>query len=124
MKNHKHLTRLAFATILATSTAYDILTPQNDTFASTFSFPPPQILSAGINDSLAHNIAVALNFERSNWATPTSVASDPFYTHLPANASSTLPPAPSSNSNPAPTHPCTRSPPAQRYRESSTKPPP
>ena len=90
MAYHKHL-RLAIATLLATSIAYEILTPQNDTFASTFSLSQQQILSAGINDSLANNIAIALNFERSNWATPTSVASDPFYS-LPANASFANPP--------------------------------
>lgn len=91
MAYHKHLMRLAVTTLLATSTAYDLLTPQNDTFASTFAFTQQQILSAGINDSLANNIAVALNFERSNWANATSVADDPFYT-LPCNASASTSP--------------------------------
>lgn len=46
-----------------------------------------QALEAGISVERAKNIAKALEFERSNWATG-SVASDEFYSHIPRNASS------------------------------------
>ena len=62
-----------------------LLRPQNDTFASAVSFTQQQQLQAGINDTVANNLEIALNFERSNWATG-SVDDDPFY-RPPSNAS-------------------------------------
>lgn len=61
------------------------LIPQNDTFGSAAELTQLQKLNAAINDSLANNIEVALNFERSNWANG-SVHTDPFY-RVPGNAS-------------------------------------
>lgn len=66
--------------------AQQLLSPQNDTFASGASLTPVQQLQAGINDTVANNMEVALNFERSNWANG-SVSADPFY-RPPSNASS------------------------------------
>lgn len=66
--------------------AQQLLGPQNNTFASATSFTQQQLIQAGINDTVAKNIEIALNFERSNWANG-SVAADPFY-RPPSNASS------------------------------------
>lgn len=65
------------------------LIPQNDTFASSFRLTHQQQSDAGLDSTLANNIEVALNFERSNWAHG-SVESDSFY-HLPSNASAASP---------------------------------
>jgi pimeloyl-ACP methyl ester carboxylesterase len=59
---------------------------QNNTFNSNFTLSASQIASANLSTTLASNIEVALNFERTNWATG-SIASDPFYTVSPLNAS-------------------------------------
>ena len=75
--------------LFATPTANQMVFPQNDTFNSTTSFTTEQILQAGINSSMANNIEIALNFERSNWALG-SVDADPFYTP-PSNDSMELP---------------------------------
>ncbi|KAL8827208.1 MAG: hypothetical protein Q9191_003329 [Dirinaria sp. TL-2023a] len=76
------LTALAF---LAVTNAQSVLIPQNDTFASSAQLSEQQQSDAGINDTLAENINVALEFEQSNWA-GSSVHTDPFY-RLPSNAS-------------------------------------
>lgn len=49
-----------------------------------------QALEAGISIERAKNIANALEFERSNWATG-SVASDEFYSHVPRYNASSVP---------------------------------
>ena len=66
-----------------------LLTPQTDTFASSASISASQAAQAGINASLANNIAIALNFERSNFANG-SVTSEDFYT-VPKNAPGAAP---------------------------------
>lgn len=79
----------AIAALLAfvrVSEAQQLLGPQNNTFASAISFTQQQLLQAGINDTVAKNLEIALNFERSNWANG-SVDADPFY-RPPSNASS------------------------------------
>ncbi|KAL0258265.1 hypothetical protein SLS55_007438 [Diplodia seriata] len=57
--------------------------PQCQDFASSYKLSAEQIAKAGISNITANNVEIALNFERSNWATP-SVTDDPFY-HLPSN---------------------------------------
>ncbi|KAI9799636.1 MAG: hypothetical protein M1833_003951 [Piccolia ochrophora] len=65
--------------------AQEPLAPQTNTFNSTATLSPEQREKAGINDTIASNVEVALNFERTNWANG-SVAQDDFYA-LPSNAS-------------------------------------
>ena len=79
---------MVIAALLASAVitkAQQLLSPQNNTFASAASLTQDQLLKAGINDTIANNIEVALNFERSNWANG-SVDTDPFY-RPPSNAS-------------------------------------
>lgn len=57
---------------------YPSLRPQTDTFNSSLTITPAQQDAAGINATLANNIAVALNFERSNFAKGPASA-DKFY---------------------------------------------
>lgn len=66
-----------------------LLTPQTGTFASSASISAGQAAQASINASLANNIAIALNFERSNFAKG-SVTSEDFYT-VPKNAPGAAP---------------------------------
>ena len=63
------------------------LEPQTDTWNSIFSLTDSQISSANLSETVANNVNIALRFEQTNWATG-SVFKDPFYTDLPANASS------------------------------------
>ena len=65
------------------------LTPQNDTWNSTYELTQGRASGANLTDLELSDISVALNFERSNWATG-FVADDEFYT-IPANASSASP---------------------------------
>ena len=93
MKTYIRETRLGVATVALLffadlATAQQQLKPQNDTFASTVSFTHQQLLQAGINSTVASNLEVALNFERSNWATGLT-DTDPFY--LPPSNASTAP---------------------------------
>ena len=64
---------------------YALLHSQNDTFDSTATITPTQQQQAGINATLAANVAIALEFERSNFANG-SVASEDFYDVPPASA--------------------------------------
>ncbi|EOD49445.1 putative secretory lipase protein [Neofusicoccum parvum UCRNP2] len=64
--------------------------PQCQDFASSFALSTSQISRANISNITAHNVEIAINFERSNWAT-NSVTTDPFY-RIPSNWSSSLPP--------------------------------
>ena len=66
---------------------------QNDTFNSTFEFTAAQIASANLTDTEAHNVAVAIQFERSNYANGISVTQDPFY-NVPASFDQKNPPPP------------------------------
>ena len=67
---------------------YTLLHAQNDTFNSTATITPTQQQQAGINATLAANVALALEFERSNFANG-SVASEDFYDVPPASADAT-----------------------------------
>lgn len=67
---------------------YALLHAQNDTFNSTATITPTQQLQAGINATLAANVALALEFERSNFANG-SVASEDFYDVPPTSADAT-----------------------------------
>lgn len=81
---------LCALSLLTLSHAQQIpLQPQTDTWNSSFTFLPSQLTGANLPDFQVGDIEVALNFERSNWATG-SVATDDFYT-APSNSSS-LPP--------------------------------
>ncbi|KAK8239718.1 Alpha/Beta hydrolase protein [Phyllosticta capitalensis] len=64
--------------------------PQCDDWNSKFRLSGSQIASAGISENIANNVNVAVNFERTNWATG-SVEDDPFYTDVP-ESSTYLPP--------------------------------
>ncbi|KAH7371177.1 secretory lipase [Pyrenochaeta sp. MPI-SDFR-AT-0127] len=66
--------------------------PKCDNFASHYTLSRSEISRAGISDTTANNVNIALNFERSNWAT-NSVTVDPFYIVPPSNRNqSFLPP--------------------------------
>ena len=71
------------------SVAQELLTPSNDTFASSLVLNQDQRDSGGINATVANNLEVIINFERSRWATG-SVDEDNFY-QVPTNAT-TAPP--------------------------------
>ncbi|KAJ9617152.1 hypothetical protein H2200_000873 [Cladophialophora chaetospira] len=65
---------------------------QNNTFNASYGqFNPSQtrnrITQANLSSSVSSDLLVALDFERTNWA-GSSTHLDPFYTDLPANASS------------------------------------
>ncbi|KAK3707538.1 hypothetical protein LTR37_012033 [Vermiconidia calcicola] len=77
----------SFATVLA---AQEVpITPQSNTWNSSFSLSSSQIDEANLDNITASNVNVAINFERTNWATG-SVHNDPFYAIL--TNSSHLPP--------------------------------
>jgi pimeloyl-ACP methyl ester carboxylesterase len=59
---------------------------QNNTFNSSFTLTPSQISTANLSATLAHNIQIAVNFERTNWATG-SVFDDAIYVPPAVNAS-------------------------------------
>ncbi|KAL8999189.1 MAG: hypothetical protein Q9188_005944 [Gyalolechia gomerana] len=85
-------TSLALCTALLAATSSlnaQRLTSQNDTFASAVRLTHQQQLHASLDSTLANNIEIALNFERSNFAHG-SVDTDPFY-RLPSNASAAPP---------------------------------
>jgi pimeloyl-ACP methyl ester carboxylesterase len=90
--HHSHPITMAILALAAASTLIgqtsdaQAIPPQTDTFNSTFSLTAAQIASLNLTKATAESINVAVRFEQSNWATG-SVLSDPFYTHLPANAS-------------------------------------
>ena len=64
----------------------ETISPQSNTFNSSFSLSPSQISHANLNKATVHNVNIAVRFERSNWATG-SVHTDPFY-ETPSNATS------------------------------------
>ncbi|KAL6716582.1 hypothetical protein ACLMJK_006149 [Lecanora helva] len=68
---------------------YTLLAPQTDTFNSSFSLSSDQQEQTGINATLASNFALALNFERSNFANG-STESESFY-NAPSNSSQAPP---------------------------------
>ncbi|EOD48287.1 putative secretory protein [Neofusicoccum parvum UCRNP2] len=65
---------------------YFISGPKCDNFASHYTLSSSEIIRAGISNTTANNVNIALNFERSNWAT-NSVTVDPFYTWPLSNGS-------------------------------------
>lgn len=68
---------------------YQALKPQTDTFNSSATITLAQQKSAGINATLANNLAVSLNFERSNFAHGPG-SSDAFY-HVPSGSAAAAP---------------------------------
>ena len=79
--------RLYFSTVLiaAGASAQSTLTAQSNTFNSSFTLSNAQIAAADINDTIANNVNVAIQFERTNWALG-SVHNDSFYS-VPSNSS-------------------------------------
>ncbi|KAF2732570.1 secretory lipase [Polyplosphaeria fusca] len=75
---------LAFFGILGAQSR--LLQVQNNTFNSFFDLSRAQIKRHNLSEDLANNVEVALNFERTNWATG-SVASDRFFKAPTFNAS-------------------------------------
>ena len=70
----------------------DLLQPQPSTWNSSFRLISAQISAANISSDTAHNVQVALNFERSNNA-GNLIQDDPFY-QLPENFNLSDPPPP------------------------------
>jgi pimeloyl-ACP methyl ester carboxylesterase len=66
------------------------LVPQNNTFNSNYILTAHQKSLANLSAVDAQNVEVAVNFERSNWATG-SVYADPFYSELPNNSTTAKP---------------------------------
>lgn len=63
--------------------------PQCQDWASHYSLSDSQVSNAGLSNVTANNFEIALNFERTNWATG-PVADDPVY-GVPANYSAFIP---------------------------------
>ncbi|KAH7062245.1 hypothetical protein B0J12DRAFT_735806 [Macrophomina phaseolina] len=63
--------------------------PQCEGFASSYKLSAEQISTADTSDIIAKNVEIALNFERSNWATD-SITIDHVY-RIPRNWSSDIP---------------------------------
>ena len=74
-----------FISIASSQSENVLLKPQSNNFNSFYHLSPQQRAAAGIDDVLANNVEIALNFERSNWADG-PVTELPFYA-APANAS-------------------------------------
>ncbi|KAK3702143.1 hypothetical protein LTR37_015118 [Vermiconidia calcicola] len=72
------LTTALFALSRCVAAQQERISPQNNTFNSSFSLSPSQISSANLNNVTANNVNIAIRFERTNWATG-SVLTDPFY---------------------------------------------
>lgn len=85
---------LAIGTTLAVllGRSHALLYSQNDTFNSTFRLTPQMIAAAGLSNTTAHNVEVALNFERSNNA-GSLIQDDPFYI-MPEDYDASNPPPP------------------------------
>lgn len=90
----KPKTHVAIATLLTVCSLTDgaLLKSQTDTFNSTFHLTSSQIAAANISSATAHNVEVALNYERSNNA-GYLVQDDPFY-NLPEDYDASDPPPP------------------------------
>ncbi|KAF2852139.1 alpha/beta-hydrolase [Plenodomus tracheiphilus IPT5] len=71
-----YLSILSF--VLASNAQTGLLHVQNNTFNSTYQLTTTQIQNANLSQASAEDIEIALNFERSNWATG-SVHDDAFY---------------------------------------------
>lgn len=80
---------LGFTILLSCYAQQVPLQSQNDTWNSTYRIPAAYLIGTNISGVQASNIDIAVNFERSNWATG-SITQDDLY-QSPANASS-LPP--------------------------------
>ena len=78
--------------LLCTRTYQQLLQPQSDLWNSTFQLSAAQIAAANISHATAHNVEVALRYERTNSAGgPTQY--DPFY-DLPTSYDPSNPPPP------------------------------
>jgi pimeloyl-ACP methyl ester carboxylesterase len=80
------VTTALFALSKCVAAQQDAITPQNNTWNSSFSLSSSQISSANLDEVTVNNVNVAIRFEQSNWATG-SVLTDPFYV-VPSNANS------------------------------------
>lgn len=89
-KNLHHIAALSVFVYGSLIHAQEVVDTQNVSFASSASLTQQQMKQAGINDTVANNIEVALNFERSNWAN-VSVDDDPFYRLSSSNATDAPP---------------------------------
>ena len=76
----------SLAAIIALA-ASQALHPQTNTFNSNFKLSAAQKELLDLSPEAASSIEVAIQFERSNWASKYSVRLDPFYAQLPKNAS-------------------------------------
>jgi len=83
----------AYAPLLALASAQNLLYPQTDTFASNFTLTAAQKTASNLTAAEAHNVEIALRYERSNYADGASVTDDPFY-RLPASYNMSHPPPP------------------------------
>lgn len=59
---------------------------QSNTFNSSYKLSAFQVHDSNLSSVLASNVEIALNFERTNWATD-SIGNDPFYQTPPLNTS-------------------------------------
>lgn len=69
---------LTFGILALRPYAQDVLQYHNNTFNSSYTLTEAQIRATNISDLVAHNVEVALNTERTNWATG-SVGEGAFY---------------------------------------------
>ena len=84
---------LAYVPLLALVSAQSLLYPQTDTFASNFTLSAAQKTASNLTAAEAHNVEIALRYERSNYADGASVTDDPFY-QLPSSYNMSHPPPP------------------------------
>lgn len=81
-----------FVLHVSTTAQEALLQPQTNTWNSTFRLTQAQISTANLSSSTAHNVEVALNYERTNNAGDLT-QDDPFY-QLPVSYDPTNPPPP------------------------------
>lgn len=84
--------RWGFLTLTIRLSVQQSLFSQNNTWNSTFQLSPQQIASTNLSDAVAHDLEVAINFERTNQAGSYTFA-DPFY-DLPDDFDAANPPPP------------------------------
>lgn len=77
---------LAHLALISHLKAKEVLLYQSNSFNSSYALTQAQIGAANLSQRIAHNVEVAINVERTNWATG-SVGEDLFYQPPPVNAS-------------------------------------
>lgn len=80
---------ISLGIIALTTAQQEAISSQSNTFNSSFALSSSQVDRAGLSKTVASNVNIAIQFERSNWATG-SVHRDPFYEVL--SESATQPP--------------------------------